>query len=62
MYFRRCFPNNGVSIYILNKIESNFDIVNTGMTVTKNIEIFDYKLPVSATAMWNPANKIARIN
>jgi siderophore synthetase component len=30
------------------------------MTVTKNIEIFDYKLPVSATAMWNPANKIAR--
>jgi hypothetical protein len=31
------------------------------MTVTKNIEIFDYKLPVSATAMWNPANKIARI-
>jgi hypothetical protein len=28
------------------------------MTVTKNIEIF-VSLPVSATAMWNPANKIA---
>jgi hypothetical protein len=28
------------------------------MTVTKNIEIFDYKLPVSATAMWNPLIKL----
>ncbi|TDE02516.1 hypothetical protein [Flavobacterium sandaracinum] len=44
-----------------NKIESSFDIVNAGLTVTKNIEIFTYKLPVSATALWNPANKIARI-
>jgi hypothetical protein len=49
-----------VSTYIPTK-QSDFDIVNTGMTVTKNIEIFHYQLPVSATAMWNPANKIARI-
>jgi hypothetical protein len=55
------FPINGSKHLYTNKTESNFDIVNTGMTVTKNIEIFDYKLPVSATAMWNPANKIARI-
>jgi hypothetical protein len=29
--------------------------------MTKNIEILNYKLPVSATVYWNPANKIARI-
>jgi hypothetical protein len=51
------FPINGSKHLYTNKIESNFDIVNTGMTVTKNIKIFDYKLPVSATAMWNPLIK-----
>ena len=25
------------------------------------ISVFNYKLPVSATAMWNPENKIARL-
>jgi hypothetical protein len=50
------FPINGSKHLYTNKTESNFDIVNTGMTVTKNIEIFDYKL----TAMWNPANKICK--
>lgn len=39
----------------------NFGIVNTGIKVTKDISIFDYKLPIAATAMWNPANKIARV-
>lgn len=39
----------------------NFGIVNTGIKATKSISVFDYKLPVSATAMWNPANKIARV-
>ena len=61
VFMGAAFPINGSKHLYTNKIESNFDIVNTGMTVTKNIEIFDYKLPVSATAMWNPANKIARI-
>jgi hypothetical protein len=28
---------------------------------TKDISVLNYKLPVSATAMWNPANKIARL-
>jgi hypothetical protein len=62
MYFRRCFSINGSKHLYTNKIESNFDIVNTGMTVTKNIEIFDYKLPVSATAMWNPLIKLQESN
>jgi hypothetical protein len=61
VFMGAAFPINGSKHLYTNKTESNFDIVNTGMTVTKNIEIFDYKLPISATAMWNPANKIARI-
>jgi hypothetical protein len=52
---------NGSKHLYTNKIESNFDIVNTGMTVTKNIEIFDYKLPVSACDV-ESANKIAESN
>lgn len=55
------FPITGTKHLYTSKTISDFDIVNTGVTVTKNIEIFHYKLPVSATAMWNPANKIARI-
>ncbi|MCG9791331.1 hypothetical protein [Flavobacterium algicola] len=55
------FPLNGSKHLFTTKANSDFDIVNAGITATKNIEIFNYKLPVSATAMWNPANKIARI-
>jgi hypothetical protein len=61
IYLGAAFPINGSKHLYTNKTQSSFDIVNTGMTVTKNIEILNYKLPVSATAMWNPANKIARI-
>jgi hypothetical protein len=52
------FPINGSKHLYTNKIESNFDIVNTGMTVTKNIKIFDYKLPVSCYCDVESANKI----
>ncbi|SHG08265.1 hypothetical protein SAMN05444396_104215 [Flavobacterium segetis] len=61
VFLGAAFPITGGKHLYTSKVESDFDIVNTGMTVTKNIEIFAYKLPVSATAMWNPANKIARI-
>jgi hypothetical protein len=61
VFMGAAFPINGSKHLYTNKAQSDFDIVNTGMTVTKNIEIFHYQLPVSATAMWNPANKIARI-
>jgi hypothetical protein len=61
LFMGAAFPLNGNKHLYTNKVESGFDIVNAGMTVTKNIEIFEYKLPVSATAMWNPANKMARI-
>lgn len=61
LFMGGAFPINGKKHLYTNGIESDFDIVNAGVTVSKNIEIFDYKLPVSATAMWNPANKFARI-
>ncbi|MCW2119077.1 hypothetical protein [Flavobacterium sp. 7A] len=54
-------PLHGSKHLYTTKTQTDFDIVNTGITASKNIEIFNYKLPVSATAMWNPANKIARI-
>lgn len=61
LFLGAAFPIIGSKHLYTSNVESNFDIVNAGMALTKNIEIFDYKLPVSATAMWNPANKIARI-
>jgi hypothetical protein len=55
------FAIDGKKHLYTNKTESSFDIVNTGIKTTKDISIFNYKLPISATAMWNPANKIARV-
>ena len=61
LFMGAAFPINGSKHLFTNKVESDFDIVNTGIKATKIIEIFQYKLPVSATAMWNPSNKIARL-
>ncbi|MCI3937911.1 hypothetical protein MQX03_11920 [Chryseobacterium aahli] len=41
---------------------NSFDIVNVGVKATKSLKITEhYTLPVSMMAMWNPANKFARI-
>jgi hypothetical protein len=61
LFMGAAFPISGGKHLYTSKVESDFDIVNAGINITKNIEIFAYQLPVSATAMWNPANKIARI-
>lgn len=55
------FSIDGESDLYKKNPQDGFGIVNTGIKVTKDISIFEYKLPVSATAMWNPANKIARV-
>ncbi|QYN49872.1 MULTISPECIES: hypothetical protein [Apibacter] len=39
----------------------DFDIVNAGITASKDVTVLGYKLPVSATAMWNPSRKEARV-
>ncbi len=41
--------------------ENNFQVVNVGVTASKNITVFNKKLPVSMTTMWNPTSKFARI-
>lgn len=41
--------------------ENNFDIVNVGFTASKNVKFADLSIPVSATTLWNPSQKIARV-
>jgi hypothetical protein len=55
------FPINGSKHLYTNKIESNFDIVNTGMTVTKTLKylITSY---LFLHCDVESANKIARIH
>lgn len=55
------FALNGKSHLYTTEPNSNFDIVNTGIKVSKDVSILNYKLPVSVLAMWNPALKIARV-
>lgn len=61
VFLGAAFALDGNKFLYTNKEESSFGIVNTGIKATKNISVFNYKLPVSATAMWNPENKIARV-
>ncbi len=41
--------------------EQNFDLVNVGLTASKTLKLLDLSIPVSATTLWNPALKIARV-
>jgi hypothetical protein len=41
--------------------ERDFDIVNAGITTSRTFTLWEHKVPVSATAMWNPSNKMARV-
>ena len=41
--------------------EQNFDFVNVGLTATKTLRFSDLSFPVSATTLWNPSQKIARV-
>jgi hypothetical protein len=41
--------------------EQNFDIVNVGLTASKTLKFAELNIPVSATTMWNPSTKIARV-
>lgn len=41
--------------------EQNFDLVNVGLTASKTLKLLDLSIPVSATTLWNPAQKFARV-
>lgn len=50
--------NGDTTLY--GNADNNFDIVNTGLTASRDVRIGNYSLPVSGTFLWNPARKIAR--
>ncbi len=41
--------------------KNSFDVVNIGLTASKTLTIGNHNFPVSATTMWNPVQKFARI-
>ena len=41
--------------------EENFDLVNVGFTASKIVKLANLSIPVSATTLWNPSLKIARV-
>ncbi|MDE3743248.1 hypothetical protein [Maribacter polysaccharolyticus] len=41
--------------------EQNFDLVNVGLTASKTLRFAELRFPVSATTLWNPSQKIARV-
>lgn len=55
------FPLNGGQSHFYGNEKHDFDIVNVGFKAAKDIPVLGYKLPVSATVMWNPSNKEARV-
>ncbi|MFZ0595938.1 MAG: hypothetical protein WAM46_03070 [Flavobacterium sp.] len=61
VYVGAGFSLDGRSNLYLTDPNSNFGIVNTGLKASKNISILQYKLPVFAGIMWNPAEKYTRM-
>ena len=54
------FSLNG-DTHLYGNGKHNFDIVNMGITAAKQVKIGNWNLPVSATTMWNPSTKYARV-
>lgn len=55
------FSLDGKTNLYIKDPDRNFGIVNTGLKASKDISIFQYKLPVFAGIMWNPAEKYTRM-
>lgn len=41
--------------------KNKFDVVNVGIKASKNLKVNNWTIPVSATTLWNPSKKIARV-
>ncbi len=54
------FALNGET-HLYGNGENKFDVVNIGLTASKVVKIGNFNLPVSATTLWNPSLKIARV-
>lgn len=60
-YIGASFSLNGKSNLYVTDPDRNFSIVNAGLKASKDITILQYKLPVYAGIMWNPAEKYTRM-
>jgi hypothetical protein len=47
------------NLYVDGK--DKFDLVNVGFTASKIVKLADLNIPVTATTLWNPSYKIARV-
>ncbi len=54
-------PGPEGATYLYGNGQHNFDIVNVGFTVTKNIPVFKTHIPVSFSTFWNPSQNFARV-
>lgn len=54
------FSLNGET-HLYGDKKHNFDVVNVGLTASKTLKINDWNIPVSATTLWNPSLKVARV-
>ena len=41
--------------------KKKFDLVNVGFTALKTLKFLDLRIPISATTLWNPSLKFARV-
>lgn len=55
------FSLDGKSNLYSTDPDRNLSIVNAGLKASKDISILQYKLPVYADIMWNPAEKYTRV-
>lgn len=60
-YIGAGFSLDGKSNLYSTNTDQNFNIVNAGLKASKEISILQYKLPVYAGIMWNPAEKYTRM-
>jgi len=60
-YMGAGFSLDGKTNLYIKDPDRNFGIVNTGLKASKDISIFQYKLPVFAGIMWNPTEKYTRM-
>jgi hypothetical protein len=55
------FSLNGSDTNLYVDGQDKFDLVNVGFTASKTVKLAGLSLPVTATTMWNPSYKIARV-
>lgn len=55
------FSLNGADNNLYVDGQSKFDLVNVGFTASKIVKLAGLSIPVTATTLWNPSYKIAKV-